>query len=293
MGDKKNKKKKKAQAPQAGYLTSGKAADMQTAQQLETPGYKGSGKLNGKVALLTGSDSGIGAAAAIAFAKEGADVVVLYYHDAESAESVCARIRALGRKAMKLQGDVGDEEFAKSVVAETVKGLGKIDVLVNNAAEQHPQQSIRDISPQQLERTFRTNIFSLFYMIGAALPHMNKGASIINTASLTAYHGSDTLMDYAATKGAMVALTRSLALNKEILAKGIRVNAIAPGPIWTPLIPASLGPEHAKEFGKDVPLGRPGQAFELAPAYVFLACKDSSYMTGQVLHPNGGVIVNG
>ncbi len=253
--------------------------------------YVGSGKLTDKVALITGGDSGIGRAAAIAFAKEGAHVVITYLDEQADADDTRQKIQDCGRKCIALAGDIGDPAFCQEVVRSTIADLGKLDVLVNNAAEQHPQPSIADISVEQLERTFRTNIFSMFHMVKAALPHLQQGARIINTASVTAYRGSSHLLDYAATKGAIVAFTRSLA--QQLVERGIHVNAVAPGPIWTPLIPSSFSAEQVAEFGKNVPLGRPGQPDEVAPCYVFLAGEGASYMTGQVLHPNGGEIING
>ncbi len=253
--------------------------------------YTGSGKLNGKVALVTGGDSGIGRAAAIAFAKEGAHIVIAYLDEHADAEETRQQIQNCGRECIALAGDIGDPAFSKQLVRTTLSSFGKLDILVNNAAEQHLQSSIADISIEQLEKTFRTNIFSMFHTVKAALPHLQPGARIINTTSVTAYRGSGHLLDYAATKGAIVAFTRSLA--QQLVKRGIHVNAVAPGPVWTPLIPASFSENEVAQFGQDVPLGRPGQPDEIAPCYVFLASQDCSYMTGQVLHPNGGEIING
>lgn len=253
--------------------------------------YTGSGKLAGRVALVTGGDSGIGRAAAIAFAKEGAHVVIAYLDEHADAEETRRQIQNCGRECIALAGDVGDPEFCEQMVETTLSSFGKLDILVNNAAEQHPQDSIADISLEQLERTFRTNIFSMFHTVKAALPHLQPGARIINTSSVTAYRGSGHLLDYATTKGAIVAFTRSLA--QQLVPRGIHVNAVAPGPVWTPLIPATFSEEEVAQFGQSVPLGRPGQPDEIAPCYVFLASQDCSYMTGQVLHPNGGEIING
>ncbi len=253
--------------------------------------YTGSGKLAGRVALVTGGDSGIGRAAAIAFAKEGAHVVIAYLDEHADAEETRRHIQDCGRECIALAGDVGDPEFCQQMVRTTLSSFGKLDIVVNNAAEQHPQASIADISIEQLERTFRTNIFSMFHTVKAALPHLQPGARIINTTSVTAYRGSGHLLDYATTKGAIVAFTRSLA--QQLVQRGIHVNAVAPGPVWTPLIPATFSEEEVAQFGQGVPLGRPGQPDEIAPCYVFLASQDCSYMTGQVLHPNGGEIING
>ena len=256
------------------------------------PQHQGSGKLTGKVALITGGDSGIGRAVAVLFAREGADVAIghLAEEDTDAAETV-KLVEAEGRRCLTLPGDIGDEEFCREAVARTVRELGRLDVLVNNAAEQHLAQSITDISAEQLERTFRTNIFAMFYLTKAALPHLGEGSAIVNTTSVTAYQGNPALLDYSSTKGAIVAFTRSL--SQQLVSKGIRVNAVAPGPIWTPLIPATMPEDSVASFGKDVPMGRPGQPEEVAPSYLFLACDDSSYLAGQVLHPNGGNVVNG
>lgn len=253
--------------------------------------YKGSDKLKDKVALITGGDSGIGRAVAIAYAKEGADVAIVYLNEHEDAKETKQLVEAQGRRAITIAGDIGDEAFCQQAVQQTVGELGKLDILVNNAAEQHPQESIEDITKEQLERTFRTNIFSMFFMTKAAMKHLKEGSAIINTTSVTAYQGSPQLLDYSSTKGAIVAFTRSL--SQSLVEKGIRVNAVAPGPIWTPLIPSTFPPEKVESFGKQVPMQRAGQPEEVAPSYVFLASDDSSYFAGQVLHPNGGNVVNG
>ncbi len=253
--------------------------------------YRGSDKLKDKVALITGADSGIGRAVAIAFAKEGADVAILYLNEHDDAKETKKLVEAQGRRAVTIAGDIGDEAFAQQAVQQTVDEFGKLDILINNAAEQHPQDSIEDITKEQLERTFRTNIFSMFFLTKAALKHLKEGSAIINTTSVTAYQGNKQLLDYSSTKGAIVAFTRSLSQN--LVSKGIRVNAVAPGPIWTPLIPSTFPPEKVESFGKEVPMQRPGQPEEVAPSYVFLASDDASYMSGQVLHPNGAEVVNG
>jgi NAD(P)-dependent dehydrogenase (short-subunit alcohol dehydrogenase family) len=253
--------------------------------------YKGAGKLIGKRALITGGDSGIGRAVAIAFAREGADVAISYFDEHEDAEDTAGWVTAAGRKTVLLPGDIGDESFCKSIVERAAGELGGLDILVNNAAWQQDQESLEDITEEQLVHTFRTNIFSFFFLTKAALKHLKEGSAIVNTTSVTAYRGSGHLIDYASTKGAIVAFTRSLSEN--LAEKGIRVNAVAPGPIWTPLIPATFDAKKVKQFGSDVPLKRAGQPVECAGCYVFLASADSSYMTGQVLHPNGGEIING
>lgn len=252
--------------------------------------FPGAQRLKGKIALLTGADSGIGRAVALAYAKEGAKVAILYLKETQDAKETLRLIEELGGDAMAIAGDVGDPAFCKRAVNRVVKQLGGLDILVNNAAEQHPQKSILDITPKQLEATFRTNIFGMFYMTQAALQHMKKGSCIINTGSVTAYEGNQQLIDYAATKGAIATFTRSLAQN--LADKGIRVNQVAPGPIWTPLIPSTFEPGHVDTFGENTLMQRPGQPLELAEAYVFLAWeRASSYITGQTIHINGGRFV--
>lgn len=278
--------------PKKGYFQEDENQDMNPEEQIDNPDYNPADKLKGKVAIITGADSGIGAAAAVAYAKEGANLVLTDIDNQADAEKTRALCEKYGAEVLWLTGDVGDEEFAKKVVNEAVKKFGKVDTLVNNAAQQLEKKSILEISAAQLDRTFRTNIFAMFYFVKAALPHMPEGATIINTASITAYRGSPELIDYASTKGAIVSFTRSLATNEEILEKKIRVNAVAPGPIWTPLIPATVG-RTKEEHGSGQPLGRAGESYECAPAYVYLASEDSSYVTGQTIHINGGEVING
>lgn len=264
---------------------------MRPLPQSEGASHRGSGKLEGKVALITGGDSGIGRAIAIAFAKEGADVVISYLNEHEDARETCRLVMAHQRKCISMPGDIGSEAHCKKLIHRVTQKLGGLDILVNNAAEQHPQKSITDITGKQLERTFRTNIFAMFFLVKASLKHLKKHSCIINTTSVTAYRGSPELLDYAATKGAIVSFTRSLA--HALTEQQIRVNAVAPGPIWTPLITSTVPTKKVKTFGSDSPMGRPGEPDEVAPSFVFLASEDSSYMTGQVLHPNGGEVVNG
>jgi NAD(P)-dependent dehydrogenase (short-subunit alcohol dehydrogenase family) len=279
------------QPPQHQDRQPGIESAMTPRPRAEDHAYRGSGKLHGQVALITGGDSGIGRAVAILFAKEGADVAIVYLNEHDDAAETKRRVEAEGRRCVTFAGDVGREPFCQDVVQQTVAALGQLDILVNNAAEQHPQDSLAKITAEQLERTFRTNIFAYFYLSKAALPHLHAGSAIINTTSVTAYRGSPHLLDYSATKGAIVAFTRSLAL--ALADQGIRVNGVAPGPIWTPLIPSTFDEDKVAHFGADVPLQRVGQPEEIAPSYVFLASDDASYMTGQVLHPNGGEVING
>jgi NAD(P)-dependent dehydrogenase (short-subunit alcohol dehydrogenase family) len=255
------------------------------------PRFPSASRLKDKVALITGGDSGIGRACAILFAHEGADVAIVYLEEDKDAETTQDLVEKEGKRALLLRGDVRATDFCRSAVARCVREFGHLDVLVNNAAEQHTQQNLEDITPEQLEKTFETNVYGYFYMTQAALPHLKEGSTIVNTTSVTAYRGSERLIDYSGTRGAIVSFTRSLA--KSLVDKGIRVNGVAPGPIWTPLIPSSFKPEEVAKFGQNVPMRRPGQPYEVATCHLFLACGDSSYMTGQVLHPNGGEIVNG
>ena len=251
------------------------------------PRYRGSDRLKGKVALVTGADSGIGRGVAALFAREGADIAIVYLCEHDDANKTKAIVEKEGRKAIAIAGDIGDKQFCENAVKQTVDQLGRLDILVNNAGEQHPDKKVTRIDEHQLRRTFQTNIFGMFFMTEATRPHLKKGAAIVNTTSETTYKGSPDLLDYSATKGAIVGFTRSLA--KNLVKDGIRVNAVAPGPIWTPLNPFGGQPkEDLATFGKDTPMGRPGQPNEVAPSFLFLVCEDSSYMTGQVLHPDGG-----
>ncbi len=282
---------KRTLPPQHQERQPGREHEMAPRPKAEVEAYRPSGKLEGKVALITGGDSGIGRAVAILFAKEGADVGVVYLEEHTDADETKRQVEQEGRRCILIAGDVGDEGFCRESVERTVREFGRLDILVNNAAVQYLQDSIEKISRDQLERTFRTNIFSYFFLTKAALPHLRQGSTIINSTSVTAYKGSPMLLDYSSTKGAIVAFTRSLSL--QLVKTGIRVNGVAPGPIWTPLIPSSFDEKHVSEFGADTAMQRPGQPEEVAHCYLFLASDDSSYMSGQVLHPNGGTIVNG
>ncbi len=281
----------KQQPPQQQECRPGLESEMTPRPRAEDPGYRGSGKLREKVSMIRGGDSGIGRAVAIAFAREGADVAILYLNEHKDAEETKRLVEEEGRRCVTIAGDVGEERFCRDAVERVVREFRRLDILINNAAEQHPQETIEKITADQLERTFRTNIFSMFFMTKAALPHLKEGNAIVNTTSVTAYKGSATLLDYSSTKGAIVAFTRSL--SQALAERKIRVNGVAPGPIWTPLIPSTFPEEKVESFGSNVPLKRAGQPEEVAPSYVFLASDDSSYMTGQIIHPNGGMVVNG
>ncbi|WP_312937371.1 SDR family oxidoreductase [Stutzerimonas nitrititolerans] len=269
----------------------GKEDEMTPRPEFRGEDYKAAGKLQDKVAIITGGDSGIGRSVAVLFAREGADVVILYLDQYQDADETRRVVEQQGRRCLTFAGDVADQDVCRKVVDETVATFGKLDILVNNAAEQHPQKRFEDVSQQQWEKTFRTNVFGMFQMTQAALPHLGKGASIINTTSVTAYKGNPMLIDYSSTKGAIVGFTRALSMS--LVERSIRVNGVAPGPIWTPLIPSTFDADKVAEFGANVPLKRPGQPEEVAPAYVYLASSDSSYVTGQVIHVNGGTVVNG
>jgi NAD(P)-dependent dehydrogenase (short-subunit alcohol dehydrogenase family) len=270
----------------------GMEKEMRPLPDTENPNYEGSNKLKGKNAIITGGDSGIGRSVAIAFAKEGANVSVIYLNESNDAEETKQLVEEEGGRCLLIAGDIGDESFCKEAVQQTIDELGGLDILVNNAGEQHPEESILEIDSEQLEKTFRTNVFSMFHLTKSSLPHLKEGSAIINTTSITAYQGHPKLLDYSSTKGAITTFTRSLAL--QLAEKGIRVNGVAPGPIWTPLIPSTFTAEEVSKHGQDTPMKRPGQPEEVAPAYVYLASNsDSSYVTGQILHINGGRVVNG
>lgn len=283
--------KSKKLRPKQEQERPGIEAEMDPQPLADDPTYRGSGKLRNKTALITGGDSGIGRAVAIAFAKEGANVAIVYLSEHRDAKDTKRMVEEHGGKCILIPGDISDESFCKDAIKQTVKEFKKMDILVNNAAVQYPKESIEEISAKQLEKTFRVNIFSMFYLVKASLKYLKEGSAIINTTSVTAYRGSAGLLDYSATKGAIVSFTRSLSVS--LLKKKIRVNGVAPGPIWTPLIPSTFDGKKVSQFGSDAPMEREGQPEEVAPCYVFLASDDSSYMSGQVLHPNGGEIVNG
>ena len=279
------------QPPQHQDKQPEESSEMRPVPKTERDDYKASGKLQNKAVIVTGGDSGIGRAVSILFAKEGADVAIVYLDEHEDAQDTKERVESTGRRCLTIAGDIGDPEFCQETVQKTVDTFGKLNILINNAAEQQVYESIADVTPEQLERTFRTNIYSMFYFVQAALPHLKEDGVIINSTSVTAYAGHAELIPYACTKGAITVLTRSLALN--LASQGIRVNGVAPGPVWTPLIPSSFSESKVATFGKNTIMGRSGDPVEIAPSYLFLACEDSSFMTGQVLHPNGGRIING
>lgn len=277
--------------PQSQSKQPGIEALMDPRPVYEDPDYKPSNKLENKVAIITGGDSGIGRSVAINYALEGADIAIIYLDEHEDAEETKKIIEGKGKRCITIPCDIGEEKNCFDSVKKVIDTFGKIDVLVNNAAEQHSQNSIEDITKEQLEKTFKTNIFSFFYMVKACLPHMKEGSVIINTSSVTAYKGHEALIDYSSTKGAISSFTRSLAIS--LAKRKIRVNAVAPGPIWTPLIPSSMSAEEVAKFGSNTKMGRPGQPVELAPAYIFLASDASTYITGETIHVNGGEIING
>jgi NAD(P)-dependent dehydrogenase (short-subunit alcohol dehydrogenase family) len=283
--------KRKHRPKQSQSRQPGLESKMKPKPLFEGEGYHPAGKLKGRAALITGGDSGIGRAVAVAFAKEGCDVAIVYFNEHEDAKLTQKYVEKENQKCLLISGDVGKETFCENALRRGFRKFGRMDIIVNNAAVQYPKESITSITKKQLEKTFRTNIFSMFYIVKAALKYLKENSVIINTTSVTAYRGSAHLVDYASTKGAIVSFTRSL--SALLVEKKIRVNGVAPGPVWTPLIPASFPPEEVASFGSDVPLGRAGQPEEVAPCYVFLASDDASYITGQILHPNGGEIING
>lgn len=284
---------KKLRPAQKQARQPGRESEMDPPPRWENPELRGSGRLEGRVALITGGDSGIGRAVAAAFAREGADVAVIYLEEEEDARTTAKLVHEKGRRCLLHRCDIGSKSACQEAVTRAAGELGALDIIINNAAEQHPQENLDDISEEQLEKTFRTNVFSMFFLTSAALPYLeaSKHPAIINTASVTAYRGSPHLLDYSATKAAIVGFTRSLA--GQLAEKKIRVNAVAPGPIWTPLIPATFPAEEVAKFGSDSPLGRAGEPWEVAECFVFLASDAASYITGQVMHPNGGEIING
>jgi len=285
-----DKNKKPSEVPPQTQPTPGIESDMTPKPEIIRKNYKGSEKLAGKIAVITGGDSGIGRSVAVHYAREGADVVIVYNKADEDAEETQQLVEKEGRECLLIKGDLKDRKFCEKIIEDVMDEYGRINILVNNAAEQSPAEDLQEMDMDVMEDTFRTNIFSFFYLTKEALKHMNAGDCIINSTSVTSFRGSPQLIDYSSTKGAITSFTRSLALN--VAEKNIRVNGVAPGPIWTPLIPSTFDEEKVKSFGKNVPLGRPGQPSEVAPAYVFLACEDASYITGQIIHPNGGEVVN-
>jgi NAD(P)-dependent dehydrogenase (short-subunit alcohol dehydrogenase family) len=289
MGEKEYEKQQEERPPQQQERQPGREQEMVPRPIYIRENYHGSGKLEKKVAIVTGGDSGIGRSVAVHFAREGADVAIVYLEEHADAEETRHLVEKENRRCLLIPGDVRHEAFCREAVATTVDHFGRLDILINNAGEQHVRKDFRQVTSDQMKKTFSTNIFAYFYFANEALNHLKEGASIINTTSITAYRGSDHLIDYSATKGAIVSFTRSL--SKALAPQGIRVNGVAPGPIWTPLIPASFSAEEVKNFGKKTPMGRAGQPAEVGPCFVFLASEDASYITGQVLHPNGGDFV--
>ncbi|MES2410863.1 MAG: SDR family oxidoreductase [Bacteroidota bacterium] len=283
--------KPKSFPPQHQSVQPGKEDKMHPQPEYIRKNYKGSDKLKGKVALITGGDSGIGRSVAVHFAREGANIAIVYYNEEKDADITKKLIEEEGRECLLISGDIKKEKFCREIVSKTIKKFGKLNILVNNAAAQFPKDDLKEVDKAHLQLTFETNIFPFFYTTQEALKTFKKGDTIINTSSVTAYRGSEHLIDYSSTKGAIVSFTRSMA--QQLVGKGIRVNGVAPGPIWTPLIPASFGKKHVSEFGKQTPMKRAGQPSEVGPAYVFLACEDSSYITGQMIHVNGGESVGG
>lgn len=283
--------KKKVNPPQEQDSQPGRQAEMHPQPIVDDPGYRGSGKLENKVALVTGGDSGIGRSVCVYFAREGADIAVVYLSEDEDAKETQRLVEREGRRCLLIRADLRSAKTCEDAVQRTLEEFGKLDTLVNNAAEQHQEDGIEDVCEDQLLSTFQTNVFAYLYLAKAAVPHMAPGSTIINTTSVVAYRGSPKLLSYSATKGAVVAFTR--ALSQDLVEQGIRVNAVAPGPIWTPFIPSTFPADKVAEFGSDQPMKRPGQPSEVAPAYVFLASNDSSYLAGQAIHPNGGEVING
>lgn len=282
-------KLKEEDLPKQQQTLPGKESELHPQPEVIRKGYRGSGKLKGKTALITGGDSGIGRAIAVHYAREGADIAIIYLEEDEDAEKTKEMVQKEGAECLLIQGDLREKKFCRESIQQVIKKFGGLNILVNNAAEQHVRDGFKDVDMEVLERTFQTNILSMMYLTQLALDHLSEGDTIINTTSVVAYQGRKYLIDYGATKGAITGFTRSL--NDDLAPKGIRVNAVAPGPIWTPLIPASFDAEHVAEFGKSTPIGRPGQPSEVAPAYVFLASEDASYISGQVIHVNGGEAV--
>ncbi|MCU0492407.1 MAG: SDR family oxidoreductase [Chloroflexaceae bacterium] len=272
--------------PEQKQSTPGLESEMNLKPDYGEETYKGAQRLTGKAALITGGDSGIGRAVALAFAREGADVLISYLNEDPDAEETCRVVREAGRKAIAVPGDIGNEQHCQQLVQRAVQEFGKLDILVNNAAFQQTHQNISEFTAEEIEYTFRTNIFAMFYLCKAAIPHMQPGSAIVNVASIQAYQPSPSLLAYASTKGAIVTFSKALA--EQAIEKGIRVNVVAPGPVWTPLIPATMPAEQVAQFGQQTPMKRPAQPAELAPAFVFLASPESSYIVGEVIGVTGG-----